>query len=47
MHAPALATWPLALLAGMLPLLGTLIAYPLSVQLGLVEACNPFIDGCT
>lgn len=42
-----LPTWPLALLAGLLPLLGTLIAYPLSVQLGYVEACNPFIDGCT
>jgi hypothetical protein len=41
-----LPTWPLALLAGLLPLLGTTIAYPLSIHLGLVEACNPFIDGC-
>ncbi len=43
---PHLPTWPLALLAGGLPLLGTTIAYPLSIHLGLVEACNPFIDGC-
>ncbi|MFZ2650756.1 MAG: hypothetical protein WA210_11710 [Burkholderiaceae bacterium] len=46
MHARTLANWPLALLAGALPLVGTLIAYPLSVQLGLVEACNPFFEGC-
>jgi hypothetical protein len=30
-----------------LPLLATLIAYTLSVRLGLVESCNPFLDGCT
>lgn len=47
MPTRTLMAWPLALLAGLLPLLGTLIAYPLSVHLGLVEACNPFIDGCT
>jgi hypothetical protein len=47
MQTRTLRAWPLALLAGLLPLLGTLIAYPLSVHLGLVEACNPFIDGCT
>jgi uncharacterized membrane protein YhaH (DUF805 family) len=46
MPLPPLPTWPLALLAGALPLLGTAIAYPLSIHLGLVEACNPFIDGC-
>jgi hypothetical protein len=46
MPHPRLPTWPLALLAGALPLLGTAIAYPLSIHLGLVEACNPFIDGC-
>ena len=47
MPPATIAAWPLAWVAGMLPLLGTLIAYPLSVQLGLVEACNPFVDGCT
>ena len=47
MPTRTLMAWPLALLAGLLPLLGTLIAYPLSVHLGLLEACNPFIDGCT
>lgn len=39
-------TWPLPLLAGLLPLVGTVIAYTLSVRLGLIEACNPFIEGC-
>ncbi|NRF68239.1 hypothetical protein HLB44_14695 [Aquincola sp. S2] len=39
--------WPLALLAGALPLVATLIALRLSVALGLVPDCNPFIDGCT
>jgi hypothetical protein len=45
---PALAwpAWPLPLLAGLLPLVATLVAYTLSVRLGVVEACNPFIDGC-
>jgi uncharacterized membrane protein YhaH (DUF805 family) len=46
MRTALLATWPLPLIAGLLPMLGTLIAYPLSVHLGLVEACNPLIDGC-
>ena len=45
-HAPAWPAWPLPLMAGVLPLLATLIAYTLSVRLGLIEACNPFIDGC-
>jgi hypothetical protein len=38
--------WPLALLAGVLPFVGTVVAYTLSVRLGLIEACNPFLDGC-
>lgn len=42
----SVAAWPMALLAGALPLLGTLAAFALSVEFGLVEACNPFIDGC-
>ena len=41
------SAWPLPLLAGLLPLLGTVAAYALSVRLGLVDACNPFFDGCT
>jgi hypothetical protein len=44
--APAWPAWPLALLAGLLPLVGTLVAYTLSVRLDLIEACNPFFDGC-
>ena len=38
--------WPLPLLASLLPLVGTVVAYTLSVRLGLIDACNPFIDGC-
>jgi hypothetical protein len=41
-----LPLWPLALWAGLLPLLATLLAWALSVRLGLVPACNPFFDGC-
>jgi len=40
------ALWPLALLAALLPLMATLIAYPLAIRLGLVPACNPFFEGC-
>ena len=43
---PAWPAWPLPLLAGLLPLVATLVAYTLAVRLGLVEACNPFVDGC-
>ncbi len=39
--------WPLALLAGLLPLVATVVATTLSMQQGLVPACNPFWDGCT
>jgi hypothetical protein len=38
--------WPLPLLAGLLPLAATVVAYTLSVRLGLIEPCNPFLDGC-
>jgi hypothetical protein len=38
--------WPLPLLAGLLPLVGTIVAFTLSVRLGLMEGCNPFVDGC-
>jgi hypothetical protein len=44
--SPDRALWPLALLAGLLPLVATLVAFRLSVHEGLVPACNPFIEGC-
>jgi hypothetical protein len=44
--SPAWPAWPLPLLAGLLPFVATLLAYALSVRLGLIEACNPFVDGC-
>lgn len=40
------ALWPLALLAALLPLAATAIAYPLSIRLELAPGCNPFVDGC-
>lgn len=40
------ALWPLPLLAALLPLVATVVAYGLSVHLGLVPACNPFLEGC-
>ena len=38
--------WLLPLAAGLLPLLATVIAYQLSVRLGLAPSCNPFLEGC-
>jgi hypothetical protein len=38
--------WPLPLLAALLPAAATVIAYGLSIRLGLVPECNPFLDGC-
>lgn len=40
------ALWPLPLLAALLPLVATLVAYGLSIRMGLVPACNPFLEGC-
>jgi hypothetical protein len=42
----SIALWPLALLAGLLPMVAALAAMALSVQQGLVPACNPFVEGC-
>jgi len=39
--------WPLPFMAGLLPLAATVLAYGLSIRLGIVEGCNPFFDGCT
>jgi hypothetical protein len=38
--------WPLALLAGLLPLVGALAAWAVSTQQQLIPACNPFFEGC-
>jgi hypothetical protein len=40
------ALWPVPLLAGLLPFVVAVVAYRLSVQLGLVPDCNLFFDGC-
>jgi len=42
----SVALWPLAALAGLLPLVGALVAWGLSTHLQLIPACNPFFDGC-
>lgn len=42
----ALPLWPLPLLAGLLPAAAALLALWLSMQQGLVPACNPFVEGC-
>jgi hypothetical protein len=44
--ATAVALWPLPLAAGLMPAVATLAAWGLSVHLGLVPSCNPFVDGC-
>jgi hypothetical protein len=41
-----LPLWPLALLAGLLPLVAALLAWALSLKLGLVPACIPLVEGC-
>lgn len=47
MPSSHLHLWPLPLAAAVMPLIATGIAFALSVQAGHVEACNPFLDGCT
>jgi len=41
-----LRIWVLPLIAGLLPAIGALIAYNLSIRLELIPACNPLLDGC-
>ncbi len=41
-----LRLWPLPLVAGVMPCAAVLIAWAVSTQLGLVPACNPFLEGC-
>ena len=43
---PKRQLWPLPLLAALLPLFATAIAYGLSIRSGLAPACNPFLEGC-
>ena len=38
--------WPVPLLAGLLPLAATTIAYALAVHAGQVPECNPLLEGC-
>ena len=44
-HA-SITLWPLPLLAGALPCVAALLAWALSTQLGLIPACNVFVEGC-
>jgi hypothetical protein len=43
---PALPAWLLPLVAGLLPMVATLVALVLSTRMGLIPACNPFLEGC-
>lgn len=38
--------WAIPIIAGLLPAVGTVIAFYLSVRQDLVPACNPLIEGC-
>ena len=42
----SLPVWPLPLLAAVLPLVVTHLAWWLSVRDGLVPSCNAYLDGC-
>ena len=44
--AASLPLWPLPLLAAVLPLLVTHLAWWLSVREGLVPGCNVYLEGC-
>lgn len=43
---PERSLWLVPLLAALLPVVATAIAYPLSIHLRLAPGCNPFVDGC-
>lgn len=47
MRSDAVPLWPLPLVAGLLPLVATVLATAISMHAGVVPACNPFWDGCT
>ena len=38
--------WMLPLLAALLPALGTVVALWVSIELAVIESCNPFMTGC-
>jgi len=42
----SLPLWPLPLLASLVPLLATHLAWGLSLRADLIPACNPYWDGC-
>ncbi|MBL8289723.1 MAG: hypothetical protein JNL85_17200 [Rubrivivax sp.] len=44
--AAALPLWPLAALAGAMPIVATLVAWGVSTAQETIPACLPFIDGC-
>lgn len=43
---PGHALWPLPLLAGLLPVIAVVLAFPVAVGEGQFAACNPLIEGC-
>ena len=47
MRQASLPLWPLALACALLPVLGTHVAWWLSVNHGHIPFCIPYIEGCT
>jgi hypothetical protein len=43
---PEVPLWALPLLAGLIPAVAGLTALWLSIEMGLVQPCNPLLDGC-
>lgn len=43
---PLRSLWLLPLVAGLLPAVAALAALLLSIEMGLIPACNPLLDGC-
>lgn len=40
------SVWLLPLIAGLLPAAATVAAFLISVRIGLIPSCNPFLEGC-
>lgn len=43
---PGWPVWPLALLCALLPVLAAHLGWWVSIEQGLIPACNPYFDGC-
>ena len=46
-RSSALPLWPLPLAAGVLPIVGALLALWIAGDAGLEPRCNPLLEGCS